>query len=525
VDWLQHILKAYPGSPRWGNVETRGLDSEFARDTYVPTKLDESLYELVTGGTSTLVILCGNAGDGKTSILQHLARRLGISTDSATRVWEAKLANDATVKANLDGAAAWKGRSADELLDDILEPFQNGPPDHHLVHLVAANDGRLLEWISHYEGRVHSTPLTEALTQALGDEAPNLPPHIHFIDLNARSLVGTLSLEDGEAHSSLINELVDKMVGGKAAAHIWTPCKTCSAQERCLAWRSARILAQLEDGVQAASLRLRSQLVRMFQAVHQRDEVHITARALKAALSYILFGVHYCSDLHNDPNLIPAAYYDLGFDAASVARQGEFLGELARLDPALGASPRSDRYLISYAQPDLTHGAPRYPALSLARARRRAYFEWSEEQIKALNDGADKIDLARGAHFETFLLFPALSAEEQTRIRANLCRGISQLASLPRMALDRARKAAVVPVGIIQRMPTETVFWIEKPLSRFELKAEALRAHSGVDSLHRKLILTYRSEEQEAERLEIPFELFARLMDLNDGVQLTSKRE
>jgi hypothetical protein len=70
-------------------------------------------------------------------------------------------------------------------------------------------------------------------------------------------------------------------------------------------------------------------------------------------------------------------------------------------------------------------------------------------------------------------------------------------------------------------MPTETVFWIEKPLSRFELKAEALRAPSGVDCLHRKLILTYRSEEQDAERLEIPFELFARLMDLNDGVQLS----
>jgi serine/threonine protein kinase len=36
---VKEILRAYPGS-RFGNAETRGLDSEFAHDTYVETELD-----------------------------------------------------------------------------------------------------------------------------------------------------------------------------------------------------------------------------------------------------------------------------------------------------------------------------------------------------------------------------------------------------------------------------------------------------------------------------------------------------
>ena len=30
------------------------------------------------------------------------------------------------VRMNLDGSASWQGRSADELLDEFLEPFQKG---------------------------------------------------------------------------------------------------------------------------------------------------------------------------------------------------------------------------------------------------------------------------------------------------------------------------------------------------------------------------------------------------------------
>ncbi len=48
VPWLRQLMASYPGS-RWGNSETRGLDSDFARKTYVETDLEEQLWERIPG--------------------------------------------------------------------------------------------------------------------------------------------------------------------------------------------------------------------------------------------------------------------------------------------------------------------------------------------------------------------------------------------------------------------------------------------------------------------------------------------
>ena len=77
---------------------------------------------------------------------------------------------------NLDGSASWKGRSADQLLDDFLAPFQAGPPDGRRVHLLAVNDGRLLEWIEHIEERRSETPLTKDLLASSKTTRPRPAP-------------------------------------------------------------------------------------------------------------------------------------------------------------------------------------------------------------------------------------------------------------------------------------------------------------------------------------------------------------
>jgi serine/threonine protein kinase len=92
VEWLLSVLQSYPGSPRWGNRETRGLDSPFAEQTYVETGLEEALLKQIQERRTRLVILCGNAGDGKTALLQSVAARLGFGHHtSAERVLEHKL--------------------------------------------------------------------------------------------------------------------------------------------------------------------------------------------------------------------------------------------------------------------------------------------------------------------------------------------------------------------------------------------------------------------------------------------------
>ena len=131
------------------------------------------------------------------------------------------------------------------------------------------------------------------------------------------------------------------------------------------------------------------------------------------------------------------------------------------------------------------------------------------------------MDLARGAHLKKFLTFPLGEVVEQRTIQAELCLGISRLENLPRVALERSVQAGIVPIAIIPRTPTETVLWVEKPLSAFGLKVEPVRVQPGIESLHGKLVLSYRTKAGGVERLDIPFELFALLMDLKDGVQLS----
>jgi hypothetical protein len=190
VDWLLSLLQSYPGSVT-GNQETRGLDTAFAAETYVPTSLYESLYEDIVQRRVRLVILCGNAGDGKTALLQYLADRLGLGRHSSSeRILQGSTTGDLVVRMNLDGSASWQGRSADELLDEFLQPFQDGPPSDDIVHLLAINDGRLLEWIERSD-----TPLTNELYDLLEDKNAEQQSHIRFINLNERSLVGGITPE------------------------------------------------------------------------------------------------------------------------------------------------------------------------------------------------------------------------------------------------------------------------------------------------------------------------------------------
>jgi hypothetical protein len=516
VPRLTEILKSYPAS-RFGNMETRGLDSWFATDTYVETGLDRLLPPAILAGELGLIILCGNAGDGKTALLQNLAVKLGMpAPKSEIRVHDASV-GALNIKINLDGAASWNGRTADELLDEVFEPFQHGRPAG-CVHLVAVNDGRLLEWIGSYENRHGETHLTRQLAEALGPGERGLDPHIRFIELNQRSLVG--GIKDGAHHVSteFVDELIEKLVGGTNAPDIWQACNECTAQSRCSMRVSAEMMgASREPAVSARGTLLRQRLTEAFQAVHQRNEVHITARELKAALSYILFGVHSCEDLHKDMSMGRHEPADYCFDSGSPLRQGDLLRELTRLDPALNAHPRVDRYLVSRGAPDPAHGAQRFHQAPLGNARRRAYFAWSDDQIEQVGGSRSAVGLHGGHHLADFREFPLLPPERQQEIRDELCRGLSRLEALPEVAF---RTSGYIPVRIVPRTPTESSFWVAKPQDRFTLVAERFPDTPGLETLHRYLVLSYRLLDDRTDGLIVPLELFTLLREVAEGVQI-----
>jgi hypothetical protein len=519
---VKEILSTYPGS-RYGNAETRGLDSDFAFDTYVPTALDTALPAAIDAGDVSLVILCGNAGDGKTAFLQRLVQTLGGKPpQSSERVWTGRLAGR-TAMINLDGAASWKGRSADILLDELFGPFLHGPTNDRRIHLVAVNDGRLMEWIEHAEAKRGETVLTSDLAAALSRQGEGLPPHVRLVELNNRSLVGGLDKARGTITTDFVDELVRRLVGGNAAPVIWESCRTCTAQERCTMKRSAEMMgASADPSVLAEGNRMRARLTDALQTVHQRNETHITARELKATISYILFGLQACEDLHETPDLEPHDPADHAFNPESPARQGELLRELARLDPALEGHPRVDRYLVGRSGPAPAHGARRFRdivgrPLQLRSARRRAYLNWSADQVQAVGEDGHALTLRDGRRADEFRRFPLLTDAGQSLIKQRLCIGLSRLEALPDLAY---RNPECVPIKLVPRTPTETAFWIEKTIGRFSLVAERFQATIGMETLHRYLTLRYAPDHGDEDELRIPLELYSLLMDLADGVQI-----
>ena len=251
---------------------------------------------------------------------------------SADRILQGTLTDGLIVRMNLDGSAAWKGRSADHLLDEFLAPFQLGEPSEDVVHLLAINDGRLLEWIEGYEERngQQKTRLTEDMLLLLQQGFSHGISHIRFISLNQRSLVGDISPDSQAITTEFLDLLLDHLYGGNEAKTIWNPCKTCSAQDAAR-YSAARLFAPegfpVRDGIEVRK-RARERLFEVLQAVHLRGEIHITVRELRAALVYVLFGVHFCDDYHQATDLCRQLTGIRAFQAESIARQGKSCASL-----------------------------------------------------------------------------------------------------------------------------------------------------------------------------------------------------
>lgn len=495
VPWLTELLSTYQGS-LVGNEETRGLDSHFAKQTYVETELDLSMSRDIQEGKVSLVILCGNAGDGKTAFIQNLAKRLGYESGvSSVRVWEHHLEGGRTLRANLDGSAAFEGKSANEMLTDFLSPFFESPFPEHLVHILAINNGKLLEWL---DERSDSCYLTDQLEMALSDDVvgANLDPRIKFIDLNERSLVGSVSRHRDTIQADFFDELVSRMLGHEE--DVWAPCARCTAQTRCTAWRSVQTLRDPELGT-----RILKHLLKAFRMVHQKGDVHITARNLRGALTYIFFGIHSCRQLHDDPSLHPSSYFERAFNVFTENRQGELLAELAKLDPAIDSGPRQDKLLLSLEDSN---------DLPLSALRRRAYFEGIPG-----GTGDESIGLLGGAEFELFEKLVTQDPIVLSDLCHRLCDGLARLEDLPEVAFADGN---VVALRVMPNTPTETIFWTAREHSRFSLVIPPIR-NQKLEWLPFQVILRFQYRDGRFEDLYMGYGLFHRLLRAREGEQLS----
>ncbi len=120
--FVDNFLKIYSQSLLSTGL-TRGLDES----TYIPTRLDTSLKEDVVTGKKKLVVLTGNAGDGKTAFIQLIeaeAKNKGGQFISTTDNGCKFKYNDFEFETLYDGSQDFEGKTNDQLLKEFFKPFE-----------------------------------------------------------------------------------------------------------------------------------------------------------------------------------------------------------------------------------------------------------------------------------------------------------------------------------------------------------------------------------------------------------------
>lgn len=346
--YVTRFLTMYSQARR-DNSGTRGLD-EVARLTYVQTRLDRLLRSAALDGQYDLVIITGNAGDGKTAFIKTLEEEVASQGARVERV----TANSSTFVhqgmrfvTNYDGSQdEGAERANDQVLTEFFAPFadQHGAPvGSRGVHLIAINEGRLIDFFGGPIGRTQFTKLGSQILAFFGEEDAGLPPWLLIVDLNRRSVVA----EDPDVPGGSI---LERQLQALLRPEFWAPCAACQWQSRCPIKFNVDTLADPFSGPA-----VRERLRILFEVVHLRRQLHITMRDLRSALSWLLFRDQACEDVARRlsasplPNDWISTFYYNGYAADGKPPEGRtddrLVALLRQIDPAEAANPGTDRQL------------------------------------------------------------------------------------------------------------------------------------------------------------------------------------
>jgi serine/threonine protein kinase len=340
--YVAYLLTLYSQSQR-SNRGTRGLDA-LGEQLYVDTALDRELMPAVLAGEFRLVLITGNAGDGKTAFLQKLAAQARIEhaviDDSLPNGCRFTLRGRRFL-CNYDGSQDEGEQPNDAVLDTFFAPFTGAdaatwPNDE--TRLIAINEGRLIDFL---ESRTEQYPcLTEFVRRGLANGIPDAG--IAVVNLNLRSVIADST---GEGHS-ILERLLQRMT----QETFWRSCLACDLKDKCYVHHNIRTFQDL-----AAGPRVLQRMKTLYTLIHLRGQLHITLRDLRSALAYMLVGIRDCDEIHalyanGKAEEIANGLYFNSWVGGDTPTGDRLIGLLKDVDIGPSTSPQLDRRL-DYVNP------------------------------------------------------------------------------------------------------------------------------------------------------------------------------
>lgn len=343
--FVTHLLTLYSQS-QVSNAGTRGLD-EIGKTIYVPTYMDDKLKPALLKGKFRLVIISGNAGDGKTAFIQQFeafAESKGAQIQRGVNGAVFQLKGH-IYQSNYDGSQDEGDERNDAVLQKFFSPFTGKDTSswpENQTRLIAINEGRLVDFFLEHEDKFPL--LAKQIHQGLTGAATK--SGIAVINLNLRSVVA----KSGKDQLSILERLIARMSQQK----YWQICEKCDLKGKCYAYHNARTF---QDPV--AGPKVIERLKMLYTITHLRGRLHITMRDLRSALAFMLVGTRDCDNIHKlyqsggekNQNRILDGFYFNSWLGGTEGSNDRLISLLREIDVAEVSNPDLDRKL-GFLNPD-----------------------------------------------------------------------------------------------------------------------------------------------------------------------------
>lgn len=440
-----------------GNSGMLALGSHFAKDTYIPTRLDTELLPQIIDGKYRHVIFTGNPGDGKTSFLQTVGNALHEASGSYIHEdnggWRILL-GDKSFAAIYDASESFENLTSDERINAALIA-PKGTTTHTL--LIAMNDGRLAQFVETNSDTIEDLEVAYENYAVNGDAEFN---GTLIVDMKQRSLV------DGDG-GGLAKEITDSLTDEL----LWegANCADCASSGQCPIFRN--VLRLRNNGKPALT-----ELVTMSHLAAGR---RATVRDFRSALAWIVTGDLGCKDVHEgrakEEDLSSDPQFQIWNLAYSKITNDKLINEWYGFDPSKSVPSRIMRTLSSSPEVDFTT----LPSDELVTQISRQAF-WGEFHSENISPR----ELNIYVHFSEILNYLA-TGQGGKRLLERLLLGMSRMVGahgFTEHALAISEPSLIPEWSVIKILDLDN-FALDSPLSG--------QGHNLLESLRDKVTLRY----------------------------------
>jgi len=406
---VEYINSLYSQSKQ-GNFGTRASQTmnQFDKLTYSPSLLDQKLIPDILDDRYKLLIITGNAGDGKTAFIKEIEQNHGVKNiENFQHKNGARFDIKGTsYESNYDGSQDQEDNANNEVLEKFFEPFENIKDFSRAKQgrIIAINEGRLVDFLM---TSTKHKDLYNLIDQYFYNEGHfKLPEGVMIINLNLRSVV---------AHTENSDSLFRKQVKKLTNKNLWTKCEGCSLANKCFIKYNVDTLNDTAAGEEVIT-----RMEWLLRTVSLKRELHITMRDLRSFIAFTLTRDYECDDinrLYANAAGNPESYWQYYYfnitnpDIEDSASQDRLIKLLRETDIGEVPIPETDRNLF------------------FDKHQSKDFIEFSEREIELLEQ-FNKVkddELRLPVHEKTTEILERIRSVQKSYVRHHYFEGKSSL--------------------------------------------------------------------------------------------------